>query len=242
LTINGQELTLDLAGATTTGALTFDDWNMFANKQDPLAYTPEDIANKIVFFDGLETDAQYPSALLVSSELALKANLAGAAFTGPIIVPTINGFTLPVGNGTNGQLLTSDGIGGMSWTTPNSSWSLTVNAGTIAGKNFIGKTDNIDLVFKVNNFESGRIANATFNTSIGYQTLLTNTTGIRNAVFGYQALANNLWGVNNTAVGYQAMNTNTYGNHNTAVGYLAGNYVVITAQPNPTATNGVYIV
>ena len=38
-------------------------------------------------------------------------------------------------------------------------WSVTGNSGTTAGINFIGTTDNVPLVFKVNNLLSGKIDN-----------------------------------------------------------------------------------
>ncbi|WP_300351897.1 hypothetical protein [Chryseobacterium sp.] len=45
-------------------------------------------------------------------------------------------------------------------------WSLTGNAGTTSGTNFIGTTDNQDLVFKTNNIERFKISNQTgFNVS-----------------------------------------------------------------------------
>jgi hypothetical protein len=42
-----------------------------------------------------------------------------------------------------------------------SQWGLNGNAGTIAGTNFIGTTDNVDVVFKRNNVLSGRIGTNT---------------------------------------------------------------------------------
>ncbi|MGB3948221.1 MAG: hypothetical protein WBM13_09555, partial [Bacteroidia bacterium] len=39
-------------------------------------------------------------------------------------------------------------------------WSLTGNAGTVAGTNFIGTTDNVDWVVKTNNIENVRVTNA----------------------------------------------------------------------------------
>ena len=52
-------------------------------------------------------------------------------------------------------------------------WSITGNAGTIGGTNFIGTTDGQALVFKLNSQVSGVLEyNALFaNTSLGYQTL-----------------------------------------------------------------------
>lgn len=56
-------------------------WN---GKQATLGFTPEDVANKVTSLSGSSTDVQYPSAKLTYDQLALKANLAGAAFTGDI--------------------------------------------------------------------------------------------------------------------------------------------------------------
>jgi hypothetical protein len=63
--------------------------------------------------------------------------------------------------------------------------------------------------------------NSTLNAGMGYQTLLSNTTGTGNTAFGFQALRNNGVGNNNTAVGYQALRNNGGGNRNTAIGYRA---------------------
>lgn len=52
-----------------------------------------------------------------------------------------------------------------------SGWLLTGNSGTTAGTNFIGTTDNIDLVFKVNNVESGRLNLYNLSASYGYNSV-----------------------------------------------------------------------
>ena len=49
-------------------------------------------------------------------------------------------------------------------TPPNAAWSITGNAGTTAGANFMGTTDNNDVVFKRNNIQAGLLNNATYNT------------------------------------------------------------------------------
>lgn len=46
------------------------------------------------------------------------------------------------------------------YSTASSAWGLTGNAGTVAGVNFLGTTDAIDLVFKTNNTEKARISSA----------------------------------------------------------------------------------
>ena len=56
----------------------------------------------------------------------------------------------------------------------NGSWSVTGNAGTNATSNFIGTTDNIDVVFRRNSLISGRIG--VKNTSFGLNAFDSNTT------------------------------------------------------------------
>jgi len=65
---------------------------------------------------------------------------------------TVNGVTLTTGGSATAYL---NGAG--AYTTPASGWSLTGNAGTVDGTNFIGTTDNIPFNIRVNNEKSGRI-------------------------------------------------------------------------------------
>lgn len=51
-------------------------------------YTPENVANKVTSLSNSSTDVQYPSAKLTYNQLALKANLAGASFTGDVSTST----------------------------------------------------------------------------------------------------------------------------------------------------------
>ncbi len=60
-----------------------------------------------------------------------------------------------------------------------------------------------------------------FNSAIGYQTLLNNSSGSGNTGLGYLALQNNTTGNNNTATGVQALTSNTSGVFNTATGVAA---------------------
>ena len=80
---------------------------------------------------------------------------------------------------------------GTAWTpiTAGSSagWSLTGNAGTVDGTNFIGTTDNIPFNIKVNNQKAGRIDHINWNSYFGYQSGNANTSGIHNTAIGYQA-------------------------------------------------------
>lgn len=63
------------------------------------------------------------------------------------------GFKIP--SGTSNQFLMADGS--VSTGVSTSGWSLSGNAGTIPGTNFIGTTDNKDIVFKANNKERWRM-------------------------------------------------------------------------------------
>jgi hypothetical protein len=114
----------------------------------------------------------------------------------------------------NAGVLTWDGapVGG------GSGWSLTGNAGTVDGTNFIGTTDAIPLSFLVNGDRGGRIEfNAPYNTFFGYQAGVI-AGGTNNSAFGHSALASNTGGNQNTAMGTIALNKNVSGFGNVAVG------------------------
>jgi hypothetical protein len=121
------------------------------------------------------------------------------------------------------DVLTADATGVVTRTTKTiftnaNAWALLGNNGTIAGTNFIGTTDAVDLIFKRNSVLSGMIG-AT-NTALGTLTF-TNVTGIRNTAMGTQSLQNVAGGNSNTALGAQSLQSTT-GTENNAVGYRAG--------------------
>lgn len=74
---------------------------------------------------------------------------------------------------------------------------------------------------------SGRIVlvapggSSTANLALGYQALLSNTTGSVNTASGSTALYHNTTGTANMANGFEAFYLNTTGNNNTASGYDA---------------------
>jgi hypothetical protein len=61
---------------------------------------------------------------------------------------------------------------------------------------------------------------ASENTAVGYQAMISNTTGTANVALGQTALRENLTGSYNTAVGWDAMK-NAHGDHNVALGNSA---------------------
>lgn len=68
-------------------------------------------------------------------------------------------YQFPIGNGSNGQVLTTDGLGNLTWQHISSTtgWQLTGNTATNPSLHFLGTTDANDLVFRTNNTERVRI-------------------------------------------------------------------------------------
>ncbi len=110
-------------------------------------------------------------------------------------------------------------------------WELTGNSGTIAGTNFIGTIDNIDLVFKRSNAEAGFIGIG--NTGFGLNTLKFTTLGTGNSAFGLNSLAIND-GNYNTVVGSDAMYGNPSGSNLAILGSGIGAFGLASGS-NTTA-------
>jgi len=116
---------------------------------------------------------------------------------------------------------------GASWerittaSTPLNAWSLGGNSGTDATINFIGTTDDENLVFKVHSVRSGFINKTHSNTALGFSGMSPDISGTANTAIGVAALLNNSSGNNNSALGLQSLFVNTTGGDNTATGYNA---------------------
>jgi len=101
--------------------------------------------------------------------VGLKANASTVAsidYTLPVAPPAADGYAL---------VSTTAGV--MSWVANPGAWSLTGNAGTTAGTNFIGTTDAQPIVFKVNSTEYMRLADdsLTFNSGVASWTISSNS-------------------------------------------------------------------
>ena len=118
-----------------------------------------------------------------------------------------------------------------------SGWSLTGDAGTTVGTNFIGTTDNKGLMFKTNNIQSGYLNIIGHNVSFGLSTLINNTTGIYNTAVGESASCFNTTGNGNTSFGASALYNVTTGNYNTGVG-LSALPQLISGSYNTSLGNG----
>lgn len=71
-------------------------------------------------------------------------------------------YQFPTSNGSNGQVLTTNGAGIVTWQSPSAGtgWALTGNSATNPAINFLGTSDARDLVLRTNNTERLRIVSA----------------------------------------------------------------------------------
>jgi hypothetical protein len=123
--------------------------------------------------------------------------------------------------GTTGQVLTSAGPGlAPTWAAAGSGGSPVDASGSVAGvvnltsMQVLGAGDKV-----INGVRVGRGAgDSIYNTTIGRDALLSNTTGQFNTAFGYDSLKENIGGASNTAIGDRTLQNNTIGNNNTAIG------------------------
>ena len=118
-----------------------------------------------------------------------------------------------------------------------SGWSLTGNAGTIDGTDFIGTTDSAPINFRVNNENAGRIdglndnlmlghfsGNSSIgnnNIALGSYTMNLSSAVAYNIAIGNYTLFSNTTGGANTAIGYRALFYNETGGSNIGIGYYS---------------------
>ena len=106
----------------------------------------------------------------LSNAIQLGNSTVTKVFAGTTNKATLIAGGLQITGGTlgAGKVLTSDATGIATWQTPaaGSNWSLTGNIGTVAGTNFIGTKDAVDLVLKTSNTEKMRVT-STGNVGIG---------------------------------------------------------------------------
>ncbi|MFB9076009.1 tail fiber domain-containing protein [Flavobacterium procerum] len=113
-------------------------------------------------------------------------------------------------------------------------WGLKGNGSTVAGTNFLGTTDDVDLIFKRKSIQagqlgatntafgvdafSGAIGGASQNVAIGVGALKNAYGSYNNVAVGYSALPAINGGAHNLAIGGASLMSNTSGNHNVSVG------------------------
>jgi hypothetical protein len=236
---------------TTTGTIAIAaagvDNTMLADN----AVTSAKIADGTIVNDDISASAAIAGGKVVpdfgTQNISTTGTISGGAatFTGLTVsgnslsVNTVP-YTFPATQGAASSVLTNNGSGTLTWAAPaGSGWSLTGNAATVDGTNFLGTTDNVPLNLRVFNqragrieaagatantfygYQSGNVNTGNFNTAVGYQAMLNNTTGRDNVAFGLQAMLINTTGYENTALGRLTLAANTVGYANTAVGSRA---------------------
>lgn len=180
-----------------------------------------------------------------------------------INIPGSGGYAFPATDGTNGQVLTSNGAGVVSWVTPSvasASWNLNGNTGTNPTTNFLGTLDNQPLVFRTNNLDRVRIGangymsvNGPLNTfgrfyvysnNSGVDAIMgeANISGIA-GVIGYGNLASNYGVIGyNTNSGVGVYGASYFGTATTRIGVVANsagtNYPVLTGYNMGTTSIG----
>ena len=135
-------------------------------------------------------------------------------------------LTLPSIDGSNGQVLSTNGSGTLSWA---------ANSGSGAS-NVTGLTDGLvenNSIF-IGNDPSSTTDAASYNTGLGVTALTAITTGDDNTALGYDALGTLTSGAANTALGSNTLRLTTSGNYNTDVGYAA-------LKANKTGTRNIAI-
>lgn len=174
------------------------------------------------------------SALDVKGTIRLSGATSGYVGFTPAAAAGSTVYTLPSSDGTNGQALTTNGSGVLSWSTISSSgssgssggWSLSGNSST-SSSNYIGTSDNQPLTFKVNGTQAGYLGlTSSYTTTFGigakatYQSTALGASANANSgnqavAIGYAATAS---GFRSIAIGSSAY-SNSSQNEAIAIGY-----------------------
>ena len=122
----------------------------------------------------------------------------------------VAGLTYPTSDGTNGQVLTTNGSGTLSFADA---------AGGASSLNDLSdvKTFGTDSIM-IGDTATGTINAANYNTGVGVDIFTALTEGDNNSAFGNQALKFLTTGSNNSAYGAEACDNNTSGSNNTGIG------------------------
>lgn len=219
---------------TGTGTLTLGSavagYQTFANagvaNSNIVRYTIEDGNNWEV---GLGTYSSTGTTLTrgtIESSTGTAINLSGnatvfvTAAAGDLqeLVTFAETFALPTADGTNGQVLTTNGSGTLTFT-------------TVGGASLLGDTDSATPFETSLGFEAGNSTTGVSNTFIGYQAGKANSTGTGNTAVGYLAATALTTGADNVALGRGALDAATTGGQNIAIGPDAlGNGIATTAS------------
>jgi hypothetical protein len=118
---------------------------------------------------------------------------------------------------------------------------------------FVGRSGNTTM-----GSTATSVDHASYNTSVGFNAFISNTTGVNNTANGVNSLnsnttggsntangvnslRSNTTGGNNTAIGRDSLFSNTTGGSNTAIGLNAGRYIADGTTDNTTGSNSIFL-
>ena len=140
---------------------------------------------------------------------------------------SIEGLTYPASDGTNGQFLTTNGSGTLSWATESSGGATSINGLSDAlvesnsiwlGNDPSSSTNTANTSIGIGTTALDQVTTGDDNVAVGYNALTSITDSHRNVAVGKGALSNTT-ASNNVAVGNDAGNLITTGSSNTYLGY-----------------------
>ena len=152
------------------------------------------------------------------------ATLTGGLSAGPTTVSSLtvgsgeNIFAFPTSDGSDGDVLSTNGGGVLSWTTPTATAS---SSSASLGGSIDLLLDSDSLYIGHNPSGNTDFSSPNFNVSLGTTALADITTGDNNTAVGYDALHNNKEGNFNSAFGVSALKQNKSGMSNNAFGVSA---------------------
>ncbi len=133
-------------------------------------------------------------------------------------------WVLPAADGSNGQVISTDGSGNLSFSTVSGGPTHKEGGTNFTNSIMIGDSTTGTLNAATGNTGLGvdvfaALTEGDNNVAIGKGTMGANTTGVNNTAVGQAALDANTTGINNVAVGWESLGANTDTSYNTAIGW-----------------------
>jgi trimeric autotransporter adhesin len=222
------------AKVDSTGKLTFGGTGAYQVAGNKYAFQYTGNTNYGLFFNSTSVQYEFRNGS-AAPVFSINANTGNSVFNGTV---KIGVYTLPSTDGANGQVLSTNGSGTVSWSNVSGSSGANktlsnLTAPTAINVDLLPGNDNaVSLGSSTKGWKNIYMDSALYmggtkfltgnaslnNTGVGLYALSSNTTGLYNTANGYQALMFNTTGGENTATGLEALLSNIIGYYNTANG------------------------